>query len=308
VSNSNPLTARVTVNRFWQLAFGTGIVKTSENFGLQGEHPSNPELLDWLASDFVRNHWDVKRFMKQIVMSATYCQSSAATPEQLKADPENRMLARGPRFRMPAELVRDLALSTSGLLVPTIGGPSVKIYQPAGLWEEISFRSQDFSEQNFKQDHGEKLWRRSLYTFWKRTCPPPTLQTFDAPEREFCIVKRNPTNTPLQALALMNDPCFVEASRKLAERLMKEAATPAGRIKLGYMLCVSRNPNAKEAKVFADLFASELKTFKADPKAAEKLLSVGEAPRDMKLDASELAAWTSVANVLLNMDEAITKG
>jgi mono/diheme cytochrome c family protein len=336
VDPTHPLTARVAVNRFWEMYFGMGLVRTAENFGTQGEQPSHPELLDWLAVEFMapttssRSPWDIKAFQRLVVTSATYRQSSRATAALVARDPENRLLARGPRFRLPAEFVRDQALAVSGLLVPRIGGPSVKPYQPPGLWEELAFGG-EFSAQKYEQDHGENLYRRSVYTFWKRTCPPPALQTFDAPEREFCIVRRSVTNTPLQALILMNDPTYVEAARKFAERLLTETppaplgrwwtpgpetvlawapspATPRDRIAGAYRLALARPPRGAEADVLLDVYQRQLAAFRADPAAAEKLLGVGESKRNEQLDPAELAAWTSVATVILNLDEMITKG
>jgi uncharacterized protein DUF1553 len=307
VDPSHPLTARVAVNRYWQLYFGTGLVKTSEDFGTQGERPSHPELLDWLATEFIRTGWDIKAMQRLIVTSTTYRQSSRVTPQLRDRDPENRLLARAPRIRLPAEFVRDQALAISGLLVDKIGGPSVHPYQPSGLWEDISFGA-GFSAQTYVQDHGEALYRRGLYTFWKRTCPPPSLQTFDAPEREFCMVRRSVTNTPLQALVLMNDPTYIEASRKLAERMLTEAPTlPQERIRFAYRLAMARPPTAAETKVLLRVLDQERSTFQKDHDAALKLLSVGESKRDEKLDATVLAAWTTVASMILNLDETITK-
>jgi hypothetical protein len=309
VSPSHPLTARVAVNRYWQLYFGTGLVRTAENFGAQGERPSHPDLLDWLATEFIRAGWDIKAMQRLIVTSATYRQSSRVTPALLERDPENRLLARGPRFRLPAEMIRDQALAVSGLLVEKIGGPSVKPYQPPGLWEDISFGA-GFSAQKFEQDHGDALYRRSMYTFWKRTCPPPGLQVFDAPEREFCMVRRSVTNTPLQALALMNDVTYVEASRKFAERIMTEARTiaPRDRITYAYLLALARPPKEAEGRLLLDIYNSQLARFRKDRDAALKLLAVGESKRNEKLDPAQLAAWTAVANVVLNLDETIVKG
>jgi hypothetical protein len=307
VSPENPLTARVAVNRYWQMYFGTGLVKTAENFGTQGERPSHPELLDWLATEFMRTGWDVKAMQRLIVTSATYQQSSKATKTQTERDPENRLLDRGPRQRLTAEMVRDQALAVSGLLVDKLGGPSVKPYQPPGLWEDIAFGG-GFSQQTYVQDHGEALYRRSMYTFWKRTCPPPSLQTFDAPEREFCMVRRSTTNTPLQALVLMNDPTYTEASRKFAERIMTEiAAEPKDRIRYAFRLALGRLPSNEEIRVLLGVHDDQLAKFRKEPAAATKLVSVGESPRNSKLDEAELAAWTGVTNVILNMDEMITK-
>ncbi len=306
VNPNHPLTSRVAVNRYWQMLFGIGLVKTAEDFGTQGERPSHPELLDWMATEFIRTGWDVKGMMRLIVTSATYRQVSRTTPALRERDPENRLLARGPRFRLSAESIRDQALDVSGLLVPTIGGPSVKPYQPAGLWEDIAFGG-NFSAQTYQQDHGDNLYRRGMYTFWKRTCPPPSLQTFDAPEREFCMVRRSTTNTPLQALALMNDPTFVEASRKLAERLLTEGgSTTAARLNLAYRLCVARPAAPQEIKILSGLLSDQLIRFRKDATLADKLLAVGESKRSATLDKNELAAWTLIASTVLNLDETIT--
>ncbi|HTE18498.1 MAG TPA: DUF1553 domain-containing protein, partial [Armatimonadota bacterium] len=307
VDPSHPLTARVAVNRYWQTYFGNGIVKSAENFGVQSERPTHPELLDWLATEFIRTGWDVKAMQRLIVTSATYRQSSAVSPELQRKDPENLLLARAPRFRLPAEFVRDQALAVSGLLVDTIGGRSVKPYHPAGLWEEMSFGG-SFSEQNYVQEHGDALYRRSMYTFWKRTVPPPSLQTFDAPEREFCIVRRGTTNTPLQALVLMNDPTYMEAARKFGERLLTEiAATPKDRLRYAFRLALARQPKDEELRILMDLYNERLAAFRKDPASATKLLSVGESKRNEKLDAVELAAWAAVSSAILNLDETITK-
>lgn len=307
VSPTHPLTARVAVNRYWQQVFGVGIVKSSENFGTQGDRPTHPELLDWLATELIRTGWDQKAMMRLLVTSATYRQSSHASPALRERDPENRLLARAPRYRLAAEFVRDQALAISGLLVPKIGGPSVKPYQPPGLWEELAFGG-GFSAQTYVQDHGENLYRRSMYTFWKRTCPPPTLQAFDAPEREFCIVRRSVTDTPLQALALMNDPTYIEAARKFAERLFHEAGDlPQARLNYAYRLALSRTPNPTESKLLLSVFADQLNRFHKDPESAKKLLMVGESPYDSKRDPAELAAWSMVCSMILNLDETITR-
>jgi hypothetical protein len=298
---SNPLTARVAVNRFWQMHFGTGLVRTVEDFGSQGEWPSHPELLDWLATEFVRTGWDMKAMQKRIVTSATYRQSSKTTTELLQKDPENRLLARAPRLRLPAGAIRDQALSVSGLLVERVGGPSVKPYQPAGLWKELS-------GQDYVQDKGANLYRRSLYTFWKRSSPPPSLMNFDAAGREACVVRESRTNTPLQALDLMNDVTYLEASRKLAERVMKERRASADeRIALAYRLAVSRPPTAAEAGVLRNALEHYLADYRADSDAAETYLQQGDSPRDRELDVRELAAYTALASLILNMDETITK-
>jgi hypothetical protein len=310
VDPAQPLTARVIVNRYWQMYFGTGLVKTAEDFGSQGEAPSHPELLDWLATELVRTGWDVKATQRLIVTSAAYRQSARVTPEQLAQDPENRLLSSAPRLRLPAEFIRDQALAVSRLLYGPLGGASVSPYQPAGLWEELASRTDgaQWTAQTYTQSHGRDLYRRTMYTFWKRTSPPPTLTTFDAPDRETCTVRRSRTNTPLQALVLMNDPTYVEASRKLAERLMTGAAATNERIDLAFRLATSRPPTPAELTVLRKLFEEQLGAYRKDPAAALKLLSNGEARRDEGLDPVELAAWTAVASVILNLDETITRG
>lgn len=309
VSPEQPLTARVIMNRFWQMYFGTGIVKTAEDFGTQGEYPSHPELLDWLATEFIRTGWDVKAMQRLIVESATYRQSSVAAPELIAKDPENRLLARGPRLRLQAEFIRDQALAISGLLNPSIGGHSVSPYQPAGLWEELAYRDdgRNWTAQTYEQSHGADLYRRTMYTFWKRTSPPPTLTTFDAPDRETCVVRRPRTNTPLQALVLMNDPTYIEAARKLAERLMTEAAGEDNRIELAFHLTMTRSAKPPELKVLERIYESQRAAYQKDLPGALRLLNVGESPRNEQLDPEELAAWTVIANVILNLDETITK-
>jgi hypothetical protein len=307
VDPNHPLTARVTVNRFWQMIFGHGIVKTVEDFGAQGERPVHPELLDWLATEFIRTGWDVKAMLRLMVTSATYRQSSKITPELREKDPENRLLARGPRHRLSAETIRDNALAVSGLLNDKIGGPSVKPYQPAGLWEEMAF-GDGFSEQSYVQSHGKDLYRRSMYTFWKRTVPPAALATFDAPDREKCVARRAVTNTPLQALVTLNDPTYVEAARAMAQRTLLEGGKSANsRITYLFRLALARKPSAQEAKVLRDLLSQQLINYRKDKKAASELLRVGESKWDERLNASELAAWTMVASAILNLDEMITK-
>ncbi len=302
VDRANPLTARVTVNRFWQMYFGVGLVKTVEDFGSQGEWPSHPDLLDWLATEFMDSGWDVKALQKRIVTSATYRQSSRLTPELRRRDPDNRLLARGPRLRLAPEMVRDEALAIAGLLVEKIGGPSVKPYQPPGLWKELS------GGQDYVQDHGENLYRRSLYTFWKRASPPPAMMNFDAAGREACVVRETRTNTPLQALNLMNDVTFLEAARVLAERALRGGgSTPAER--LGWMFRRAAARRLKPAE--ADLLLSSLQhyfdRYRSDPEAARRFVAVGEYPRDETLDAAEVAAYTAVASLILNLDEVVTK-
>jgi len=316
VSPKNPLLARVTVNRFWQKVFGNGIVKTPGDFGTQGDPPSHPELLDWLATEFMHptsqsaHLWDVKAMMRLIVTSATYRQSSAVSPQLLARDPENSLLARGPRFRLCAEFIRDQALADSGLLNDKIGGESVFPYQPKGLWEELMSRSDGakWTAQVYVQDHGDKLYRRTMYTFWKRTSPPPTLMIFDAPDRETCIVRRVRTNTPLQALVLMNDPTYVEASRKMAERMMTQiSGGPDDKIAFAFRLATSRPPKENEIAVLRGIYQRQLSVYKKDPQAADKLLHVGESPINDRLDRADLAAWTMVASTIFNLDETLTK-
>ncbi|NQV23185.1 MAG: DUF1553 domain-containing protein [Rhodopirellula sp.] len=300
VSPENPLTARVIVNRHWQHFFGTGLVKTSENFGVQGESPSHPELLDWLALEFVRTGWDVKKLHRLIVTTSTYRQASEVTREQSERDPENRLLARGPRFRFSAHMIRDQALAVSGLLQERIGGPSVKPYAPPGIWKSIS-------NNKYVQDHGASLYRRSLYTYWRRTVPPPTMATFNAAEREVCLVRKDRTNTPLQALTLMNNVAFVEAARFLAERIQREAdPNPTAHIKHGFRIVTGRLPQPSEIEPLATAYDRFLNHFETNPQEAPKLLAIGEAPRDDKSPATEHAALTMLANILLNLDEAIT--
>jgi mono/diheme cytochrome c family protein len=313
VDPSHPLTARVTVNRLWQTFFGTGIVKTVDDFGLQGEIPSHADLLDWLAVEFRETGWDVKKFCRTLVTSAAYRQSSVVSAELVAHDPENLLLARGPRHRLTAEFVRDQALALGGLLDPRMGGPSVYPYQPPGLWEELMSRSDgdNFTAQKYVQSHGADLYRRSMYTFWKRTSPPPSMSAFDAPDRETCTVRRARTNTPLQALVLLNDPTYVEASRKLAERMMNEpgaAASAEDRIAFAFRLATARKPTAEESAVLKKVYDQQLAVYRSNAEAATKLLAVGESPRDEKLDPADLAAWTTVASTILNLDETVTKG
>jgi len=303
VDRSNPLTARVTVNRFWQMLFGVGLVKTVEDFGSQGDWPLYPDVLDSLAVSFMDSGWDTKALLKTIVMSATYRQSSQITRTLLERDPENRLLARGPRFRLPAQVLRDQALDISGLLVEKVGGPPVKPYQPPGLWEELSFDG-----GGYVQDEGENLYRRSLYTYWKRTVTPPAMATFDAATRETCIVRANRTNTPLQALNLMNDVTYLEASRKFAERVMKEGgSSPEARIDYAFRVVLARPPKPEEQAVLLGTFNQFLKRFQTQPEAATKFLAQGQSPRDAKLNPPELAAYAAVASLILNLDETITK-
>jgi Protein of unknown function (DUF1553)/Protein of unknown function (DUF1549)/Concanavalin A-like lectin/glucanases superfamily/Planctomycete cytochrome C len=299
VDPSNPLTARVTVNRFWQSFFGTGIVKTVDDFGSQGEWPVHPELLDWLATDFVSSGWNVKALVKTIVMSAAYRQSSKVTPELLERDPENRLLARGPRYRLGPEVIRDQALFVSGLLVEKLGGPSVKPYQPAGLWQELA------GGKGYIEDQGEGLYRRSLYTYWKRTVVPPFMANFDSPNREQCSVFENRTNSPLQALELMNDVTFLEASRKLAERMMVEGgSTPEQRLAFGYRLVLAKTPDPARLQILEKALTQFSTASKTD---AREFLHEGRSPQAAKVKLQDLAAYTAVASLLLNLDETITK-
>jgi len=307
VDPANPLTARVAVNHFWQMYFGLGLVKTAEDFGSQGDPPANQALLDWLATEFVQSKWDVKAMQRLIVTSAVYRQSSKVTPELFEKDPENRLLARGPRFRLPAEMIRDNALFVSGLINDKVGGPSVLPYQPKGLWEEMAFGG-DFSAQTYEQSHGADLYRRSMYTFWKRTVPYPGLNTFDAPDREKCSARRTVTNTPLQALLLMNDPTYLEAARALAQRDLSEApANEQERVRYAFRLVTDREPSAKEAEILDKLYQKERAHYQANKDAAAKLLVIGESKPDARFEPAELAAWTMVTSTILNMDEAVTK-
>ncbi len=308
IAPNHPLTASVEVNRLWQQVFGVGLVKTTEDFGTQGEPPSHAELLDWLAVQFREDGWDVKKMMKRLVLSATYRQASHVTKEQLAKDPANRLYSHGPRFRLDAEELRDQALAASGLLVEKVGGPSVKPPQPAGLWEAVGYVTSNTA--HFTPDTGhEKVHRRSMYTFWKRTAPPPEMSILDAPSREFCTVRRERTNTPLQALMMLNDPQYVECARALAERAMREGgATPEERIARMFRLATARQPDAKEMAELLANWRDQLAEYTRDVEAAKKLIAVGETKPDAMLDPSELAAYTMAANLILNLDEVITKG
>ena len=306
VDPDNPLVGRVTVNRMWAESFGRGLVETSEDFGIRGELPSHPELLDWLAVDFRESGWDVKRFYKQLVMSGTYRQVALATPEKLKRDPQNRLLSRGPRFRMDAETLRDFALASSGLLVGRIGGPSVKPYQPPGVWEAVAMHSSN--TRFYKQDDGDKLYRRSLYTFWKRSAPPASMDILNAPSRENCTVRRERTNTPLQALVTMNDPQFVEACRFLAQRALKETPAVFGaRLDFITMHLVARKFDARERAICEKALAAFEARFHDRPEDAKKLIETGASQPDVALAPMELAAWTLLSNQLMNLDEALNK-
>ncbi|HUE74106.1 MAG TPA: DUF1553 domain-containing protein [Pirellulaceae bacterium] len=340
VNPDHPLTARVTVNRYWQSLFGTGLVKAADDFGVRGQMPSHPDLLDWLAVEFQGSGfrvqgsgqrgqetgnrgqdadnpqsaicnlqlaaWDTKRILRQMVTSATYRQSSRVTPELLARDPSNRLLARGPRLRLCAEAIRDGALAAAGLLDERIGGPSVRPYQPADLWKELAYNPLEYTAQTYVPSRGADLYRRSLYTFWKRTVPPPAMAIFDATDREVCTVGRGRTSTPLQALVLLNDATYVEAARQIAQRVMRDARDNEARLKRLFLLVLSRPPRPEEAAVLLAQWSAERQSFRSDPAAAKELLAVGQSAVDPALNAAELAAWTTLASVLLNLDEAVT--
>ncbi|MDR3404542.1 MAG: DUF1553 domain-containing protein [Chthoniobacter sp.] len=298
----NPLTARVTVNRYWQEIFGTGLVKTAEDFGAQGDRPSNPELLDWLAVEFRESGWDVKKFFTLIVTSATYRQAATMTPEKLEKDPQNRLISRGPRFRMDAEMVRDYALAASGTLSPKMGGPGTKPYQPDNIWEVVGLGG-----ARYTQDKGENLYRRTVYNFWKRESPSPNMEVFNAPTRESCTVRRERTNTPLQALVTLNDPQFVEAARRLAEAALKEGGEPSAVIAKMAQRVLLRPLSTAEAEVVAQSENDLEQEFAANPASAKAFLAIGESKADPALPAPQLAALTMVASQLLNLDEVLNK-
>ena len=301
VSRDNPLTARVTVNRFWQMLFGTGLVKTVEDFGSQGELPAHQELLDWLAVEFMTSGWDVKHILKTMVMSATYRQSSKVTPDMLERDPENRLLARGSRERLAPEMVRDQALQVSGLLVEKLGGPSVKPYQPAGLWKELA------SGADYEPDKGEGLYRRSLYSYWRRTMAPPSMVTFDSPTRETCVVRETRTNTPLQALDLMNDVTYVEAARKLGERMFKSGASDSERLRAGWRTALAREASPEELSAMEKALAKFRNYYAARAADAERYVHAGDSRRDESVPLADAAAYTAVGSLILNLDEMVTK-
>ena len=305
VSRSNPLTARVFVNQLWQEFFGRGIVKTAGDFGMQGELPTHPELLDWLAMDFMDHGWDIRRLVKQIVMSATYRQSAQITPDKLTRDPENMYLSRGPRSRLPAEFIRDLVLSSSGLLVHTIGGPSVKPYQPEGLWENATSGRGVLA--SYRQDHHDSLYRRGMYTFIKLTVPPPSMVMFDASNRDQCEIKRLKTNTPLQALIMLNDPTVLEAARVLAERLSMAQSTDRDRIIKAFRLIVCRKPAEKELKTLLDYYNEQLQQFTGRKLDARQTLNTGEYRQEQVPDANSAAALMKTITVMYNLEETITK-
>jgi hypothetical protein len=302
IDRRNPLTSRVVVNRSWQMFFGRGLVVTAEDFGSQGALPTHPELLDWLASWFMDSGWDLKALHRLLVLSATYRQSSYASAALLARDPDNKWLARGPKGRLTAEMLRDQALACAGLLTRPIGGPSVKPYQPEGLWEEKS------AAWKYEPDRGAALYRRSLYTYWKRTSPHPMMMTFDAAERNTCVVRRQATSTPLQGLVLLNDPQFVEAARQIAERVLKEGgSTVADQLTFAFRLLTGRRPSSAELDVLSKLHREQLAAFKSDTPDAEKLVKGGAAKFDTTLDPAEFAAATALANMLLSFDEVVMK-
>jgi hypothetical protein len=306
VDPKHPLTARVTVNRFWQQFFGTGLVKTSEDFGTKGEWPSHPELLDWLATDFIRSGWDVKQMVKSIVCSATYRQDSAITTKLHEMDPENRWLARGPRYRLDAEQLRDDALFAGGLLNLAMGGRGVRTYQPSGIWEAVAYTASNTAK--YSQDSGDALYRRSLYLFWKRTAPQPLMTTLDAPSREQCRARRERTNTPLQALLTMNATQYFEAARHLGYRMIREGGKDdADRLRYGFRLVTARTPTTSESAVLTETLNKQRQLFDSTPEAAKKTVSVGDSPVPSDIAVPELAAYTMMANLLLNLDEVVTK-
>ncbi|MDP6502456.1 MAG: DUF1549 and DUF1553 domain-containing protein, partial [Planctomycetota bacterium] len=303
MQDNHPLTSRVTVNRYWTLLFGNGLVRTVGDFGSRGELPSHPDLLDWLAVEFRESGWNVKHIIKLMVMSATYRQSSKMTPELLERDPDNRLLARAPRYRLQGEFIRDNALAVSGLLVGTIGGPSTKPYQPPGLWNEVSLSG----NVRFVADKGEKLYRRGMYIYWKRSAPSPSMRAFDAPTREKCVIQRAQTNTPLQALVTLNDIQFVEAARVFAERIIKEGENLEERLDLAFMLATAHKAGKTSRKVMKEVYESQLAEFEKDQGRARKLLAVGNSKRDEQLEPHEHAAWTVLASMILNLDETLNR-
>jgi hypothetical protein len=305
VSRQNPLTARVFVNQLWQEFFGRGIVKSSGDFGRQGDLPTDPALLDWMAADFMDNGWDVKKLVKLFVLSAAYRQSTKATPEKLDKDPDNAFLSRGPRNRLPAEFIRDLVLASSGLLVKTIGGPSVKPYQPAGLWESAT--SGRGALAAYRQDHHDSLYRRGMYTFIKLTVPPPSMGIFDASNRDQCEVRRLQTNTPLQALVMMNDPTVLEASRVLAQNLLTQTAADKDLLNTAFRTIVCRRPSPKELSVLTDYYHEQLQSFRQKKLDAQKTLDVGEYPANQKTDPDAAAALMKVIELIYNLEETITR-
>lgn len=300
----HPLTARVAVNRYWMMLFGEGLVRSVGDFGAQSTPPTHPGLLDWLAVDFVENDWDVKRMLKQIVMSKTYRRSSKVESIHREKDSENELLARAPRFRLQGEFIRDHALALGGLLNPTVGGPGVKPYQPANIWNEVSLNG----GLRYRQDKGDRLYRRSMYTYWKRSSPMPNMLIFDSPSREKCVIQRQRTNTPLQALVTLNDPQFLEAARAFAQRLLKsDKSSTRDRIDLAYRYATARPASGREVEILTNLYQENLNRFQSAPETATEFLRVGESPRDESLDASEHAAWMVVAQTIMNLDESLTR-
>jgi len=305
VSKNHPLTSRVIVNRFWQQFFGTGIVKTAQDFGSQGEWPSHPELLDWLACQFMESGWNIKQFHRLLVTSAAYRQDSRMEQKKFQVDPENRLVSRGPRFRLDAEEIRDNALYVSGELNEKMGGHAVRTYQPEGVWEAVAYTGSNTAR--YTQEHGESLYRRSLYTFWKRTAPPASLVTFDAPSREKYCVRRERSDTPLQALVTMNDPQYVEAARHLGERMIQRSHDADDRLDFGFRVVTARHPSSAEKSILKEALKKHFAKYQKDKEAAQKLISVGESPVNKEINSSELAAYTMVASLLLNMDETVNK-
>ena len=305
VSRENPLTARVTVNRFWQQLFGVGLVKTSHDLGTQGEVPSHPELLDWLAVTFQDEGWDVKKLMRRMLLSEAFRRSSSASTNLWQSDPENRYLARGSRLRLDAEQLRDQALFAGGLLKMKIGGKGVRTYQPPNIWEPVGFRGSNTA--NYKRDNGDALYRRSLYTFLKRTAPAPFMANFDAPNRESSCFRRERSNTPLQALQMMNDVQYFEAARGLATRMMQATPDSKGRVSFAYRAVLSRLPTADEIVVIENLYTTKLSRYKAAPAEAAAAIGFGDSQAPKDLDIPELAAWTLIANLIFNLDESIVR-
>jgi hypothetical protein len=305
VDRENPLTARVTVNRFWQQLFGIGLIKTSHDLGTQGELPTHPELLDWLAITFQDEGWDIKKLMRRMMLSEAFRRSSSAPAEQWKIDPENRYLSRGPRLRLDAEQLRDQALYVGGLLKTKMGGKGVNTYQPPNIWEPVGFRGSNTA--NYKRDNGDALYRRSIYTFLKRTAPAPFMSNFDAPNREASCFRRERSNTPLQALQLLNDVQYVEAARGLATRMMQSAVAPEDRVSYAYRTVVSRSPSDKETAAVLALYEKQLAGFMKAPERTKSVVTFGESKAPPELDANELAAWSVIANLILNLDESIVR-
>jgi hypothetical protein len=306
MSSANPLTARVTVNRMWYELFGTGIVETTEDFGIMGERPSHPELLDWLAVEFRESGWNIKHMYKLMVMSAVYRQSANSNPQQLAKDPRNLLLSHGPRFRMDGEMLRDIALQGSGLLVEKLGGPSVKPYQPPNIWEEVSYPTSD--TVHYVQEHGDSLHRRSLYSYVKRMAPMPNMDTFDAPMRDVVCTRRQRTDTPLQALVTMNDVQWVEAARELAQRVIREAGVDTqARINRISEIMLAHDASAPMAAALKTSLLRMQQHYAANPKAARSLIEVGEKKAHASIPEPELAAWTMIAMEVLNLDETMNK-